>query len=313
MKAIRIHQWGNLEVVKLEQAPTPVLNNNEVLIEVHAASVNPIDCKVRIGYLSALLTDCFPMTLGWDFSGVVQEVKSTSTQFKKGDEVFGLIKFPQPAGTYAEYLAAPIEQICHKPKTIDHIHAAATPLVALTAWQGLFEYAQLQAGQTVLIHAAGGSVGQVAVQLAKWKGAKVIACASETSKKILQAYGVDQFIDYKTEKFDEVLKNIDVVFDPLGGDNSIRSISVLKSGGKLVPLLRAKQEEVTEKAKEKNIDLTFMMVKPNGEQLDIISHLIDDQIIQIPVEKIFSLEDVKSAFELVETGHCHGKVVLEIK
>lgn len=313
MKAVRIHEWGNVEVVKLEKIETPTLKEDELLVAVHAAGINPIDWKVREGYFSTFMKDCFPFPMGWDFSGVVVDIRSSTSTYKIGDEVFGLIRFPQPAGTFAEYVAAPIAQVSHKPKKFNHIQAAATPLVSLTAWQALFEYADIQPNQKVLIHAAGGAVGQFAVQFAKYKGAKVIANASNATKELLISYGVDQFIDYKSEKFENLTKDIDVVLDPLGGAHSLRSLSVLKQGGKLIPLLRANEQEITEKAKEKDIHVTFMIVKPNGNQLNEIAHLIDDGLIQIAIEKTFPLEDVKSALNLVQTGHSHGKVVLKIK
>lgn len=313
MKAIRIHAWGTNDVVKLEQVDAPVLQADEVLVEVHAAGVNPIDYKVREGYFSAFMKDCFPFAMGWDFSGVVTQVNSANTTFKKGDAVFGLIRFPQPAGTFAEFTAAPILEICHKPNNIDHLQAAATPLVSLTAWQGLFEHANLQANQTVLIHAAGGAVGQFAVQFARWKGATVLANASQTSESLLKSQGVQQFIDYKSQRFDDLVKEVDVVFDPIGGENALRSLNVLKPGGKLITLLRASQEEITEKAKTKNIDVNFMIVKPNGEQLREIAHLINDNIIKTPVLKAFPLEETKAALDCVQSGNSQGKVVIKIK
>lgn len=313
MKAIRIHAWGSNDVVKLEQVELPRLQNDEVMVEVHAAGVNPIDYKVREGYFSSFMKDCFPFALGWDFSGVITEVNSTNTAFKKGDAVFGLIRFPQPAGTFAEYTTAPIIEICHKPTNINHLQAAATPLVSLTAWQGLFEYANLQSNQTILIHAAAGAVGQFAVQFAVWKGAKVIANASKASEELLKSQGVQQCIDYKSQRFDELVKAVDVVFDPIGGDNALRSLDVLKSGGKLITLLRTSQDEITQKAKAKNIDVHFMIVKPNGEQLREIAHLINDQVITAPMTKAFPLAEMKAALDCVQNGGVHGKVVIDIK
>lgn len=310
MKAIRIHAWGSNEVVKLEQVDVPTLRDGEVLVAVHAAGVNPIDYKVREGYFASFMKDCFPFPMGWDFSGVV--TNSTNTTFKKGDAVFGLIRFPQPAGTFAEFTTAPIIEICHKPSNIDHLQAAATPLVSLTAWQGLFEHANLQANQTVLIHAAGGAVGQFAVQFAHWKGAKIYANASQSSEDLLKSQGIQQFIDYKSQRFDDLVKDVDVVFDPIGGDNALRSLNVLKPGGKLISLLRNSQDEITEKAKAKDIDVNFMIVKPNGEQLREIAHLINDGVIKTPVINAFSLEETKAALDWVQSGKSQGKVVIKI-
>lgn len=313
MKIARIHAWGNMDAVKIEEVDEPLPKEKEVLIKVYAAGVNPIDWKVIEGYFSAFMTDCFPFALGWDVCGKITRVGSGVTGFHEGDEVFGLIRFPQPAGTFAEYTTAPVEHLCLKPKKSDYVQAAAVPLVALTAWQALFENAKLSPNQTVLIQAASGAVGQCAVQLAKWKGAKVIAVGSSGSKNMLQSLGADHFIDYKTQKFEECVKEVDCVLDPIGGETAIRSLATLKKGGKMVMLLRHNLPEVTEAAKAKTIDVIPMIVTPNGAQLKEIAHLIDDGLIKTQIAKTFSLLEVKEALNLVKEGHTHGKVVLKVK
>lgn len=313
MKAVRIHEWGNVDVVKLEEIETPKIKENEVLIEVYAAGVNPIDWKVREGYFASSMKDHFPFAMGWDCSGKVAAKGAKVTHFEIGDEVIGLLRFPEAAGTFAEFVTAPEDQICHKPATFDHIHSAAVPLVGLTAWQNLFDLAKLKAKDKILIHAASGAVGQFVIQLAKYKGATVIAVASNESKDLLTTLGADQFIDYKKEKFENIINDVDVVFDGVGGDTAMRSLSVLKSGGVLISIPAPLSEEIVSKAKEKQIQTIFPIVKPNAEQLHQIVHLIDDGLLQIKIEKTFPLAQIKEALNLQQAGHCHGKVVIKVK
>ncbi len=313
MKAVRIHEFGNVDVVKIDDVDVPQPKDNEVLVKVHGAGVNPIDWKVREGYFAEFMEDCFPFPMGWDFSGTITKVNNSS-QFKIGDEVFGLIRFFEPAGTFAEYVCAPEDQIYYKPKTMDHLQAAATPLVALTAWQALFEAAELKANQCVLIHAAAGGVGQFAIQLAKWKGAKVIAVASQNSKELLKSYGVDQFIDYHTERFESKIQSVDVVLNLVGDvDTAMRSLQVMNAGSKIISFLGPHDPQVVAKAQENHIDTPSILVKPNGKQLKEMTHLIEDGILSVKLENVFSLADVKEALNLVQTGHCHGKVVLKVE
>lgn len=312
MKVVRFHEWGNVDVVKVEDIEPVQPKVGEVLVKVHAAGINPIDWKVREGNYAAYLSDCFPFPMGWDFSGTIIS-EGNYLSFKKGDEVFGLIRFFAPAGTFAEYVTAPVTEICHKPTNIDHIHAAATPLVALTAWQALFEVAELQANQTVMVHAAGGGVGQFAVQLAKYKGAKVIAVASNASKDLLHSFGVDQFIDYQHSSFEDKAEDVDVVLSLVGDkDTAIRSLKTMKRGGKIISFLGPHDPEVVDLAKNKEVLTPAMIVKPNGEQLLKIAQLMHDDLLKTTVEKVFTLNEVKSALDLVQTGHCHGKVVLKV-
>lgn len=314
MEAACIREFGNVDVVKIEDKEIPIIQDeNDVLVEVHAAGVNPIDWKVREGYFSDRFLNFLPFTMGWDFSGKIISLGKNVSKFKLGDEVYGLIRFFEPAGTFAEYVTAPSNQICLKPVYYDHVHAAATPLVALTAWQAL-EMANLQKDQTVLVHAAAGGVGQFAVQLAKWQGAKVVAIASSTSRELLASYGVDTFIDYKKENFEDSLHNIDVVLNLVGDkDTALRSLNVIKKQGKIISFLGPHAPEVMTKAKEKDIETLSMMVSPNSKQLESITQLINDNLIRTTIEKVFPLIEVKSALNLVQAGHCHGKVVLKVK
>src|SRR5437870_1879921 len=242
MKAIRIHNYGGPEVLQYEDAPRPKPQAGEVVVRVHAAGVNPIDWKVREGHMKDFWPHKFPLILGWDLSGVVEEIGPRVSQFKKGDEVYSL---PDPTrnGAYADYIVVRESELALKPKSLHHIRAAAVPLAALTAWQSLFDIAQLQPGQRVLIHGGSGGVGHFAVQLAKWKGAYVIARASRKNQEGLSTLGADEPIDYTRQRFEDVARNIDTVLDTIGGETQERSWSVLKKGGNLVSLVQPPSEE----------------------------------------------------------------------
>src|ERR1700757_2215884 len=237
MKAIRIHNYGGPEVLKYENAPRPIPQASELLIRVHAAGVNPIDWKVREGHMKDFWPHKFPLILGWDLSGVVEELGRGVSRFKISDEVYSL---PDPTrdGAYADYIVVCESELALKPNSLHHIRAAAVPLAALTAWQSLFDTAQLQPGQRVVIHAGSGGVGHFAVQLAKWKGAYVFATASTRNQDLLRQLGVDEPIDYSQQRFEDVARNIDIVLDTIGDETQARSWSVLKKGGVLVSLVQ---------------------------------------------------------------------------
>src|SRR3989449_6833923 len=237
MKAIRIHNYGGPEVLQYEDAPRPQPQAGEILVRVHAAGVNPIDWKVREGHMKDFWPHKFPLILGWDLSGVVEELGRGVSRFKIGDEVYSL---PDPTrdGAYADYIVVREPELALKPNSLHHIRAAAVPLAALTAWQSLFDTAQLQPGQRVLIHAGSGGVGHFAVQLAKWKGAYVFATASSKNQELLRRLRVDDAIDYTKQKFEDFARDVDVVLDTIGGETQERSWSVLKRGGNLVSLVQ---------------------------------------------------------------------------
>jgi len=215
MRAIRIHEFGGPEVLKLEDAPRPDPAADEVLIKVYATSVNPIDWKIREGAAREKFPTNFPLILGWDVSGVIEETGNKIINFKKGDEVYGR---PDPTrnGAYAEYIVVKADQVNRKPKNIDHLMSAAVPLAGLTAWQGLFEHGKLQPGEKVFIPGASGGVGTFAVQFAKWKGAYVVVLSSEKNIDFLKQLGADEVIDYKKENFEDRLEGVDLVFDTIG-------------------------------------------------------------------------------------------------
>src|SRR5207245_3257393 len=276
---------------------------------VHAAGVNPIDWKVREGHMKDFWPHKFPLTLGWDLSGVVEEIGAGVSRFKKGDEVYSL---PDPTrnGAYADYIVFRESDLALKPNSLHHIRAAAVPLAALTAWQSLFETAQLQPGQRVLIHAGSGGVGHFAVQLAKWKGAYVFATASTKNQDLLRKLGVDEPIDYTQQRFEDVARNIDIVLDTIGGETQERSWSVLKKGGVLVSLVQPPSEE---KAKELGVRAAFVAGHPSGAQLAEIAKIIDSGKLAPIIDRILPFSEARRAHELSQFGHIHGKIVLRVK
>lgn len=308
MKAIQIHNYGGPEVLKYEDVPRPQPGKGEVLIRVHAASVNPIDWKVRAGYMKDFLPHSFPLILGWDVSGVIEEAGSNVSQLKKGDEVYSLPDHTRNGG-YAEYIVVRESEVALKPNALHHIRAAAVPLAALTAWQALFDTAQLQPGQCVLIHGAAGGVGHFAAQLAKWKGAHVIGTAAVNNHEMLYELGADELIDYITQRFEDVARNVDVVLDTIGGDTQERSWKVLKKGGTLVSLVQAPSEEKGNQDGARGIRLG---ARPDGQELAEIAKIIDAGKLAPVLDRILPLTEARRAHELSQSGHIHGKIVLRV-
>ena len=308
MKAIRIHKYGGPEVLQYEDAPRPKPQAGEVLVRVKAAGVNPIDWKVREGHMKDFWPHKFPLILGWDLSGVVEEVGPGVSRFKIGDEVYS-IPDPTRNGAYADYIVVRESELALKPNSLHHIRAAAVPLAALTAWQSLFDTAQLQPGMRVLIHAGSGGVGHFAVQLAKWKGAYVFATASTKNQDLLRELGVDKAIDYTQQRFEDVARNIDIVLDTIGGETHERSWSVLKKGGNLVSLVQPPSEE---KAKELGVRAAFVAGHPSGAQLAEIAKIIDSGKLAPVIDRILPLSEVRRAHELSQSGHTHGKIALRV-
>lgn len=305
MKAIRIHNYGGPEVLVYEDAPVPELKAGEVLIRVYAAGVNPLDWKVRQGLVKDWLRHRLPLIPGWDVSGVVEVVGDGVTNVKVGEAVYGLLNTTRD-GAYAEFAVARASHIVPKPATIDHVQAATVPIAGLAAWQSLFDKAGLSAGQTVLIHAAAGGVGHFAVQFAKWKGARVIGTASTRNLDFLRQMGVDEVIDYKAKRFEDVVHDVDVVLDTLGGETQQRSWRVLKKGGMLVTTLGITSTPPSDMRGES------IRIQANAGQLTQISRLIDAGRIKTVVETVLPLKEARQAHELSETGHTRGKIVLRI-
>ena len=305
MKAIRIHQYGGPEVLAEVEMQRPVTGPNEVLIKVQAAAVNPFDWKVRSGHMKEFFPLTFPATLGWDVSGTVEEAGANVTGFKRGDEVYTRL---EAGGGYAEYAVAREAIVAAKPRTLDHEQAAAVPTAGTTAWQALFEVAQLSAGQKVLIHAAAGGVGNFAVQFAKARGAWVIGTASTKNQAFLRELGVDQAIDYQKTRFEDVVRDVDVVLDTIGGDTQERSFKVLKKGGILVSIVQPPSEE---QAAKYGVRALFYGAHASSSDLAEIAKLIDNGKVKTVVETVLPLAEARRAHELSESGHARGKIVLK--
>jgi NADPH:quinone reductase-like Zn-dependent oxidoreductase len=308
MKAVRIHEYGGPEVLKYEDAPRPQPTAGEVLIRVHAAGVNPVDRGVRSGFLKERLKYTLPMIPGWDVSGVVEAVGPGVSRLKVGDAVYSRPDISRD-GSYAEYMVVKESEVALKPKSIDHVTAAAVPLAALTAWQALFDAAKLSAGQTILIHGAAGGVGCFAVQFAKLKGAHVIGTASQRNHEFLRSLGADEVIDYNTTKFEDVVHDADAVLDTITGDTADRSYQVLKKGGIYVSILAPPSQE---KAAAHGVRCAHTFVQPNVAQLDEIAKLIDSGKLKVVIEKVFPLAEAAAAQDLNSTRHTRGKIVLRV-
>lgn len=308
MKAVRIHSYGGIDVLTYEDAPRPTVGPDEVLIRVHATTVNPFDCAVRAGYMTGYFNYPLPHIPGTDVSGVVAEVGTSVMNVTPGDAVFtraGVVR----DGAYAEYVLANAADVVAKPRSLDHIHAAAIPHALLTAWQALIEAAQLAEGQTVLIHGAAGGVGHLAVQLAKLRGAHVIGTAS-VNLDFLRELQVDQAIDYVATPFEQVVRDVDVVLDTIGGDTQQRSWAVLKPGGILVSTVQPPSEE---RAAAHGVRLHFVTsAPPIGKVLAEVATMVDAGKIKPHVSKVLPLQEIRTAHELVERRHTHGKLVLTI-
>ncbi|WP_337044019.1 NADP-dependent oxidoreductase [Emticicia sp. 17c] len=313
MKAIVLKEFGDVENLIVEEVPTPIINDNEVLVQVKAISINPVDMKTRSGKaLAARLKTESPIILGWDISGVITQVGSKVTDFKEGDEVFGMVNFPGHGKAYAEYVAAPATQLAIKPQNISHQEAAAATLAALTAWKALETHAQIQAGQRLLVHAAAGGVGHYAVQMAKHFGAYVIGTSSAANKDFVLSLGADEHIDYKAQPFEEVVNELDVVLDAVGGDNIERSFEVVKKGGIVITLPSNTSEGIVEKARQKGIKGMFFMVDSDGEAMRKIASLLEQGVVKSHVSAVYSFNDIQKAHQQIATGSTRGKIVITL-
>ncbi|MGH8522763.1 MAG: NADP-dependent oxidoreductase [Gammaproteobacteria bacterium] len=308
MKAVRIHVYGGPEVLKYEEAPRPKPGAGEVLIRVHAAGVNPVDWKIREGYFKGRVDHSLPLILGWDLSGVVEATGPGVAGLEEGEEVYSRPDIVRD-GADAEYIVVRETEVALKPTSIDHIHAAAIPLAALTAWQSLFDAGGLSTGQKVLIHAAAGGVGSFAVQLAKWKGAHVIGTASIRNQDVVKNLGADETIDYRTTRFEEVIHEVDVVFDTIGGETQKRSWKVLKKGGILVSIVGPPSAK---EATAHGVRQASVFVQPSAAQLTELAKLVDSGKLKAIVETVLPLSEARRAHELSQAGHTRGKIVLEV-
>ncbi|RYY01425.1 MAG: NADP-dependent oxidoreductase [Gammaproteobacteria bacterium] len=304
MKAIEIKAYGNMDVVNYVDVERPEPAADEILVRVQYAGVNPVDWKIRNG-LGERLGLKLPIRLGGEITGIVETLGANVKNFNMGDEVYGLIS----SGGFAEFALAKSTDIALKPKNISFEQAAAIPLGALTAWQAIFNLANVTSGQKILITGASGGVGSLAVQLAKAKGAHVIGMASGSNEDFVRNLGADEFIDYTLQNFVDFVKDVDVVFDTVGGDTFSKSFNTLKKGGFLVTAVEFPTEE---KAQEFGVKAARVFCKPNVQELNEITQLVDDGKLKANVSVVFPLAKIKEALQLSEERHTRGKIVLQI-
>jgi len=334
MKAIRQHEFGGPEVLRYEDVPIPVVKPGEVLVRVHAIGINPPDWYLRDGY-KMLPAEWqpkvdFPLILGTDISGVVEAVADDVRGFSVGDEVYSMVRFPSGlAGgsrAYAEYVSVPASELALKPAGIDHIHAAGAPMSLLTAWQYMIELGHdeqnpLQPnrhepvpleGKTVLVNGAAGGVGHFAVQLAKWKGARVIAVASGKNEGILRDLGADEVIDYTKTKPEDVLHDLDLVVDAVGGPTTGRFLRTLKRGGALFPIFPLGYSGA-EEATKLGVTVSATQVRSNGPQLSEVGRLLENGTVRVMIDTVYALADARQAHAQAALGHIQGKLVLMVR
>lgn len=309
MRAISQNVLGGPEVLEEVTVERPAPRPNEILVRVRAAGVNPTDWKHRAngGFLGEP-----PFVLGWDVSGVVEATGIGVALFQPGDEVFGMLSYPFGHGSHAEYVTAPARAFTLKPASIDHTQAAALPLVSLTAWQALTERADVRPGQRVLIHAAAGGVGHVAVQIAKARGAYVIGTASAGKHDFLRSIGVDEPIDYTSVDFAEAVRDVDVVLDPIGGETGLRSLRVLRPGGVAVSIIPVGSDEFYEEAERLGVRAIRMLVDADQAGMRAVAGLVEEGSLRATVAETFPLSDAAKAHALGETGRTAGKLVLTV-
>jgi NADPH:quinone reductase-like Zn-dependent oxidoreductase len=307
IRKVRFHRFGGPDVLRAEEVELSMPDARQVLVSVKAASVNPVDFKIRSGKYQAVKEDRLPYTPGRDVSGIVEKCGAQATRFKVGDEVVGMVGIA--GGGYAEKAVLDEAAIARKPQEIDHVHAAAIPLAGQTAWQGLFRYGQLKAGQAVLIHGGSGGVGHFAVQFAKAKGARVLTTVSTGSLEFARTLGADVVIDYKTQRFEELAQDLDMVFDLVDGEPRERSWKLLKKGGVLVTTLTDPSQETAARYGVRAMRYT---VEADGKELAEILSLVTSGKVKPHVQKTYPLEEAAQALNSVEQGHSIGKIVLTV-
>lgn len=311
MKAAQITEYGGKDTLKtVNDAPKPSITADQVLVEVHAAAVNPFDWKVREGYLKEMVPLNFPATLGGDVAGVIAEIGEDVSGFAIGDEVYGQANALSGNGSYAEFAPVKAFSISAKPKSVDFVTAAALPLAAVSAYQALVDHIGLKEGQKILIQGGAGGIGSYAIQIAKHLGARVAATAATDDVEYVKSLSADTVIDYQTQDFTELLKDYDAVFDTVGGESYIKSYSVLKDGGIIVSMSEQPNEEL---AKERNITALAQQTQTNPERLAKITELVDEGALKVNIGKIFSLDEAAEALAYIQEGNHQGKVVLKVK
>jgi NADPH:quinone reductase-like Zn-dependent oxidoreductase len=315
MKAVILNEAGSVENLQFTEIDKPVIGNDEVLVKVVSISINPVDVKSRAyeGVLNWIFEEKRPVILGWDISGEVVETGKNVTDFKKGDEVFGMVNFFGKGNAYAEYVAAPAAHLALKPQNINHQQAAAASMAASTAYQALVDVAKIKKGNKVLVHAASGGVGHFAVQMAKYFGAYVIAVSSGKNKEFVLSLGADEHIDYTMENFHEKVRDADIVIDTLQGKTLSDSVDVVKENGIIVTLPSPEiPEDIADKARERNVNIEFMMVESKKETTEAIAGLLKEGVLKPFVYKTFPFEDLAMAHLEVETNRVAGKVIVNL-
>ncbi|MDD2341487.1 MAG: NADP-dependent oxidoreductase [Tolumonas sp.] len=332
MKALILKRYGKSDQIDFADIPRPTIKDDELLVQVHAAGLNPIDCMIPKGSFKPILRYQLPITVGSDLAGVVLEVGSRVTRFKVGDAIFASL-FDLPHGALAEFAVVPESAAAMKPASLDFVQAASIPMVGLTSWQALKEKAQLRAGQKVFIPAGSGGIGTFAIQLAKYLGATVATTTSTRNVDLVSRLGADEVIDYKSQAFEEILQGYDVVLGTLRGDSIEKSLRILKPNSRVISLIgppdvafaRARgmnflmqfvfgliSRKIIRKAEKHRADYSFMFVQPNGQQLASIGALIEAGHITPVVDKVFPFAQSKEAFAYLETGRAKGKVVVKM-
>lgn len=313
MRAVQYSKYGGPEVLEInESAPIPSVGEGQVLVEVHSASLNPFDYKLRLGYMKEMIPLQFPFTIGGDFSGVVRELgRSADGELKIGDQVYGqAIVLNGGSGAFAQMCSSNVANTALKPKSVDFLQAASLPLVGASAIQALEDNIKLKSGDRILIHGGAGGIGHIAVQLAKYLGAYVAATVKSQDIEFIKSLGADEAIDYQTQKFEEILHDFDAVFDTVGGETTEKSFKVLKKGGIIVSMLGAPNPEL---AKEYGVSAFGQNTATTTKKLVRLSELVDQAVIKPQVDKVFPLEQTREAFGYLENGHPRGKVVMKIK
>ena len=333
MQAFLVDRYGKSGNTRIGEAPVPAVGEHDVLVQVHAASVNPVDFKIRDGELKQVLRFHLPLILGNDLAGVVTQVGAKVTRFRPGDAVYGRPD-KRRIGAFAEFIAMREADVARKPANTTMLEAASLPLVGLTAWQALVERANVQPGQTVLIHAGSGGVGTFAIQLAKHLGATVATTTGTTNVEMVKRLGADIVVDYKKERFEDVLRDVDVVLDTLGPETVAKSFRVMKPGGKLISIsgppdpafarefglgwpleqaMRLLSWRTRRQARRRGVSYSFLFMRPDGEQLQWITALVEAGVIQPVIDQVFPFEQVQDALAYVETGRAKGKVVIRLR
>ncbi|MDP4268336.1 MAG: NADP-dependent oxidoreductase [Bacteroidota bacterium] len=311
MKAIKIYEYGRTEVLRYEETPSPKAGPNEVLLKVHASSINPVDTGLVGGYLTRMYNLQLPMTPGFDVAGVITQVGEGVTNFKVGDYIYGQASvMGGGSGAYAEYARTPVNCIAKMPENTSFIESACLALTGVSAYEALYKNINLQAGQHILIHGGSGGIGTMAIQLAKYIGAYVATTVSTQNIQYAKQLGADEVIDYKSEEFDKLLTNYDAVYDTIGGDTYIRSFNVLKRGGILVSMREQPNIEHMEKYSVKSI---YQHTQVTTQNLEALTKLVENKALKIYIEKVYPIENLKEAFNAKTNGHIRGKLAIEIR